>query len=185
MTTPTDAPAPDDPPKTNAPKPRTKRAKVNQAETQRRINQTMKLLLSGLPVARIVQIISGPVDKGGWDVKERQAYHYMAQARELIKAEFDATRPALLAEHVMHRRDLRERAGRAGDMRTELAAAQDEAKLMGLYAPVASKVTMSWQDEAKELGLDPSLVENVARQIAEDSASDNPRHPRDEDDPTD
>jgi len=59
--------------------------------------------------------------------------NYMRDARANILAISAEARPYLLAEHLAHRRDMRRRAQKAGDLQAELLAAKDEAKLLGLY----------------------------------------------------
>ena len=110
-------------------------AKANKLEHAKRIETVRQLILSGTEATRIVQTTSAE-----WHVSERQGWNYIKAARALIQ---DATLPSreyLLAEHVAVRRAIRERARAAKDLRAELAAAQDEAKLFGLYAPTQIEV---------------------------------------------
>ena len=109
--------------------------KADKLEHSKRVETVRQLILSGTEATRIVQTTSAE-----WHVSERQGWNYIKAARALIQ---DATLPSreyLLAEHVAVRRAIRERARAAKDLRAELAAAQDEAKLFGLYAPTQIEV---------------------------------------------
>lgn len=104
------------------------RTRVDKAEYNRRVLEVVSLILSGLGSTQIIRNISGE-----WEITTRQAENYVADARKIITEDANQTRDVLLIEHRAHRRDLRLRAQKAGDFRAELATAQDEAKLLGLY----------------------------------------------------
>ena len=106
------------------------RTNKSRIETATRVETVRQLILSGVESTRIVQQVSAQ-----WKVTERQGWNYMAKARELILDVSVPSREYLLAEHIAVRRSIRERARQAKDLQAELRAAQDEAKLFGLYAP--------------------------------------------------
>jgi len=103
-------------------------AKATQVEIDKRIEATKALLIEGYDSDFICQDLSGR-----YGVSLRQAERYLAAARDRLKTYVAADRAALFAEHIAHRRDMRRRAAKKGDLRTELAVAQDEAKLLDLY----------------------------------------------------
>jgi hypothetical protein len=109
--------------------------KADKLEHAKRVETVRQLILSGTEAARIVQTAAET-----WKIKDRQTWNYIKQARAQIQAATLPSREYLLAEHVAVRRSIRERARQAKDLRAELAAAQDEAKLFGLYAPTQIEV---------------------------------------------
>jgi hypothetical protein len=104
--------------------------KADKLEHGKRVETVRQLILSGTEATRIVQTVAEQ-----WGLKDRQGWNYIKHARALIQDATLPTRAYLLAEHVAARRSLRERARKKGDLRAELLALQDEAKLFGLYAP--------------------------------------------------
>lgn len=127
----------------NAQTEKRERHNADKIETDKRIQEVITLILSGLNTPRICQNLSTK-----WDAHERTIYRYVKKAREIIEAESEHSREALLLEHRAHRRDLRFRARAAGDFRAELATAQDEAKLLGLYP--GDKNAMRFDDMSTE-----------------------------------
>jgi hypothetical protein len=103
-------------------------AKAHKLEYAQRVESVRQLILSGSDTAPILQAVTAK-----WAVSTRQAWNYMRDARANILAISAEARPYLLAEHLAHRRDMRRRAQKAGDLQAELLAAKDEAKLLGLY----------------------------------------------------
>ena len=97
-----------------------------------------------------------------YGVAERTADNYIAKAKTALKVEHEADRPYLMAEHVAHRRNLRAQFRRQNDYYGELKAAQDEAKLLGLYpatrhelggpdgGPVEHIIRFEWADDAND-----------------------------------
>lgn len=112
---------------TTAQPPKRKR-KVGKVESEARAMKMFTMIIDGGTSASIL----GYAIKE-WGITKQQAYIYLTRARELMKAESEATREELLIEHRLHRRDLRQRAADAKDFRAELDAAKDEAKLAALY----------------------------------------------------
>ena len=97
-------------------------------EKESRVEAAKLMLLSGLSRAQIVQNLTKR-----YDVKDRTIDNYLAEAREVLQAELETIRPYALAEHIAHRRGLRAQLRHNKDYMGELKAAQDEAKLLGLY----------------------------------------------------
>lgn len=108
--------------------PRGDRHKSTRADMVTRINMVASMLLSGKRRADIVQYSSEK-----WGVTDRQVSDYITAATELIRADANRSREELFDEHVARRREVYRRAIARNDLRSALAAAQDEAKLLGLY----------------------------------------------------
>jgi hypothetical protein len=70
-----------------------------------------------------------------WGLRSRQARWYLQKAEGEIRDAAQRSKDAWLAEHIAIRRDIRRRANHTGDLRAELAAAESEAKLLGLEPP--------------------------------------------------
>ena len=109
--------------------------KADKLEHSKRVETVRQLILSGTEATRIVQTVTEQ-----WQIKDRQGWNYIKSARALIQAATQPSREYLLAEHIAVRRSIRERARQAKDLQAELRAAQDEAKLFGLYAPERREV---------------------------------------------
>ncbi len=103
--------------------------KADSYTTETRVDAVRLLLLKGQEdTPRLVQDIASK-----FGVNTRQAYNYVAKAKKQIEETGAIDRAYRLAEHVALRRDIRRKAFDSNDLRTALAAAQDEAKLLGLY----------------------------------------------------
>ena len=95
------------------------------------------LLLKGQEdTPRLVQDIATK-----FGVNTRQAYNYVAKAKKQIVEIGEIDRAYRLAEQIAMRREIRRKAFDTNDLRTALAAAQDEAKLLGLYPADKHEVT--------------------------------------------
>ena len=86
-------------------------------------------------------------------VKERMARNYVRAARKRIAAAAQFAAVDMLAEHIAVRRMLRKRSLEAGDTKTALASAIDEAKLFNLYPATKHEVMLDWREEAKKHGI--------------------------------
>lgn len=103
--------------------------KADSYTVEMRVDAVRLLLLKGQEdTPRLVQDIANK-----FNVNTRQAYNYIAKAKKQIEAIGAIDRAYRFSEHIALRRDIRKRARDDGDLRMELAAAQDEAKLLGLY----------------------------------------------------
>ncbi len=103
--------------------------KADSYTTETRVDAVRMLLLKGQEdTPRLVQDIATK-----FGVNTRQAYNYVAKAKKQIAEIGEIDRAYRLAEQIAIRRDIRRRANAKDDYRAELAAAQDEARLLGLY----------------------------------------------------
>lgn len=102
--------------------------KASRAIKAMRLEAVRGMLLEGRDSTDVVRDVSA-----SFRIGERQAWNYVSEAQEQIRAVVEVDRAYRLAEHIAVRRDIRQRAKRAGDLRGELEAARDEAKLFGLY----------------------------------------------------
>jgi hypothetical protein len=123
-------------------------AKVNKLEHALRIEAVRQLILSGAEATYIVQTVAGD-----YSISERQGWNYIRDARAVILSATTPSREYLLSEHIAVRRDIRMRAQKAGDLRAELAAAQDEAKLFGLYPTEAPGVAVTVNNQTAIIGV--------------------------------
>jgi len=131
--------------------------KPTTAELDRRIEEVKQALITAMPRYAIVRNMAER-----YGVAERTADNYIAKAKTALKTEHEADRPYLMAEHVAHRRNLRAQFRRQNDYYGELKAAQDEAKLLGLYpatrhelggpdgGPVEHIIRFEWADDAND-----------------------------------
>lgn len=105
------------------------KAKSSAIEYQKRVETIRSLLLSGMDTDAIVQNVTSQ-----WGVKPRMIYRYLAVAREKNKAFIEFHEAEMFSHHIAVRRHILGKALAANDFRAALAAAKDEAQLMGLYA---------------------------------------------------
>jgi len=128
------------------------RRKADAITKERRVEAIYRLILDGWTTPQIMQ------NTADWGLKERQRRAYVAEARRRIEEVGRLGLEELRAEHIAFRRQLRREAKTVKD---KLAAAKDEAELLGLY-PHKTVVVQSWQDEVVELlrtgGIDPDDV---------------------------
>jgi len=108
--------------------------KADAATIEQRIELIYRLILDGWDSTAIVQNST----VRGWGVKVRQIRNYLARARDRMKAELAQYRETALEEHIAARRKLRKE---SRDERVILMTLQDEAKMLGLYAPDKSSNT--------------------------------------------
>lgn len=105
-------------------------------DLRKRIERTKELLLSG----------SSRFDTAGqleveYKIGESSAYLYIQKAEAEIYEVMNRNREQWLAEHIAIRRQLRNKGYLANDLEFQLECAGDEAKLLGLYAPVKQEIT--------------------------------------------
>jgi transposase-like protein len=111
--------------------------KADSYTTETRVDAVRLLLLKGQEdTPRLVQDIATK-----FGVNTRQAYNYVAKAKKQIVEIGEIDRAYRLAEQIAMRREIRRKAFDTNDLRTALAAAQDEAKLLGLYPADKHEVT--------------------------------------------
>src|SRR5262249_2612225 len=97
---------------------------------------------SGLRMALQIMLQGGEVSdlreyarEQKWSAQsEAQLYRYWQKAMELCQERSVKDREKLFARHILTRRLIQARAAEAGDLRTWLAAAKDDAELQNLYS---------------------------------------------------
>ena len=116
--------------------------KATKAIVQQRVEEVLRIRLDGAEFwdvreyAREKQQQEGsawhlqPSDK---PLSDGQLWRYIGMADKLIAESCRASRKKLLRRHLAQRRNLYAKAVSAGDYRAALAAARDEAELLGLY----------------------------------------------------
>jgi len=131
-------------------------AKSTVIEYQKRVELVRQLLLSGTESHAIVRVVSEK-----YEITPRMVENYIRAAKQRImvysKEKFPLIEAEMIAEHISLRRDIRRRAQAAGDLKAELAAARDEAQLIGLYAP--TKIAPTTPDGQGEW-----LISEIARE---------------------
>lgn len=127
--------------------------KPTKYEKTLRVETVKQALIQGLTRYSILRNVSEK-----YSVTERTVENYIAEARKQLETELAAARPYMIGEHIAHRRDLRQRMRKAGDLHGELRVAQDEAKLLSLY----EYKIKGWHDDIvamlKNGEIDPSIV---------------------------
>jgi len=114
-----------------------KRARANDAEVAKRIEEVLQRRLEGVDFPELQQYAR----EQEWNISDRQLWRYVAQADELMAKTLDADREKLFRRHIHQRRSLYARAVKDGDHRTALAIIRDEAQLFGLYPPSTHQLT--------------------------------------------
>jgi len=112
------------------PNPDTPQQRVRGEELRRRIELVRTKLLAGNTRRWVAKLVTSE-----WGLKPSQAWAYVRKAEEEIQEIASRNADTWLAEHVAIRRDIRRRANDANDFRSELAAAESEAKLLGIEPP--------------------------------------------------
>lgn len=131
---------PADPGPASDPAPKRRQATVK--ELRERIELVRRELLTGKTRHTIQLLIIAE-----WGIKVRTARWYLRRAEAEIREAASRDKDAWLAEHIALRRDLRRRANAALDLRTELAAAESEAKLLGLEPPQELRHQITGKDD--------------------------------------
>lgn len=109
------------------PQPAPRPQRVRGEELRRRIELVKSSLLSGKSREWVSQLITTE-----WGLQPSQRCKYIRQAEAEIREVVEKNAQGWLAEHVAIRRDIRRRANDQADLKMELAAADSEAKLLGL-----------------------------------------------------
>ncbi len=107
-------------------------------EIRRRINALLEIRLAGAQFHEICKYAATtPEEDDGsgrpWNVSQHQLRRYVARADRQLRRQTDEKRDTLISRHIAMRQLLYSRSLDAGDFRTALAVAADEAKLRGLY----------------------------------------------------
>ena len=114
--------------------------KADRLTTDTRTEAVRSLILSGFTVHQIVQNASK-----AFSVGERQVHNYINHARKSIREANKDTVDVQIAEHIAIRRRMRAKANQANQPGLELAIAQDEARLLGLYPAEKRDITTGGQ----------------------------------------
>ena len=117
-------------------KPPDARHRADEIEYETHIEVVTQLILDADRPRRICHIVSEK-----FDVSDRQARRYIRTAHQEIQEIRSRKKEEMHAEHMSVRRHIRNKAMKKGDLRTALAAAQDEAKLFDLYPALKSEIT--------------------------------------------
>jgi hypothetical protein len=118
--------------------------KATKAQIRLRIDEILRIRLDGAEFWDVCEYVREKekeagtpwtVPEGGKPLSEGTLCRYIGRADKLITESCQASRKKLLRRHLAQRRNLYAKAVSAGDFRTALAAARDEAELQGLYPP--------------------------------------------------
>ena len=120
------------------------KGKPTKAQVQLRTEEILRIRLDGAEFWDVREYVrekeqeEGSVwqlPEGGKPLSDPTLWRYIGLADELVKASCLSSRKKLLRRHLAQRRNLFAKAVSAGDYRTALAVAKDEAELQGLYPP--------------------------------------------------
>jgi hypothetical protein len=124
--------------------------KATKAQIQARVEEVLRIRLDGAEFwdvreyAREQEQQAGSpwqLPPGGKPLSDGQLWRYIARADRMIAEGCRASRKKLLRRHLAQRRNLFAKAVSAGDYRTALAVARDEAELLGLYPAKGVELT--------------------------------------------
>lgn len=119
-------------------------SKASKAIVARRVEEVLRIRLDGAEFWDVLQYIAEKQQAaeepwtGEKPFAARTIWWYIRKADELLRESFskEAGRKKLMRRHLAQRRNLYAKAVAQGDTRAALAVLADEAKLLGLYAPV-------------------------------------------------
>ncbi len=106
-------------------------SRSDKATLDHRIEEVRQMMIAGASFPDVQKY----ADQQGWQVSRRQLRRYQDKAYQRMAKLTERNRAELLGRHLMQRRAIYARCLKAKDYRTALAAARDEAALLGLYAP--------------------------------------------------
>jgi hypothetical protein len=135
--------------------------KATKAVVLQRVEAVLQIVLLGGEFPDIRQYASenDPDTGRPWNVSERQLWRYQQAALKLCVRRLEKDREKTFARHLLQRRAMYARAMEAGDWRTALAVAKDEAELHGLYPPKKVAPTSPDGDSPYNAGLAALLPE--------------------------
>jgi hypothetical protein len=119
-------------------------AKADKALVARRIDDVLRIRLDGAQFWDVREYVRERekepgsawfLPEGEGPLSDSQIRRYQQQADKLVYESHERSRKKLFRRHLAQRRHLYGRAVTTGDIRTALACAQDEARLLGLYPP--------------------------------------------------
>ena len=120
------------------------KGKPTKAQVQLRTEEILRIRLDGAEAWDVREYVrekereagsAWELPEGGKPLSDSQLWRYIAKADGLIAESCRASRKKLVRRHLAQRRNLFAKAVSAGDYRTALAVARDEAELQGLYPP--------------------------------------------------
>lgn len=112
--------------------------------TDRRVGELLRIRLDGAEWWDVCEYVRSKeaeegsawaLPRGASPMSESQIRRLMAKADALVFASHERSRKKLFRRHLAQRRNLYAKAVLAGDYRTALACAADEAEMLGLYPP--------------------------------------------------
>lgn len=134
---------------------RNKPMRPTRAIVQDRISITITKLLSGERPIEIFQFAS----ENCGITTERQVSNYIKRATEWIRASASKSREEQIIEHIGKMDFVYRAAEASGDHHAAIKAAQDKAKLLGLYPTEKMRLDVyDWRDEARKAGINPDEV---------------------------
>jgi hypothetical protein len=137
-----------------------KKPKPTKATVARRVEEVLRIRLDGAEFWDVREYAREKEKEPGsaWELtpdgkplSDGQLWRYIGRADRMIAESCRASRKKLLRRHLAQRRNLYAKAVSQGDVRAALAVLTDEAKLIGLYAPV--KVAPTNPDGDEQYGL--------------------------------
>ena len=148
----------------NEPRPQ----RVRGEELRRRIEQVRAQLLTGKSRRWVAKLVASE-----WALKPSQCWLYIRKAEDEIREIVDRNAQDWLAMHLAIRHDIRRRANDQGDLRTELAASDSEAKLLGLMDrvndPAPNKGDADGPPPVREV-----VIEHLTEQLPDAGAPERP-----------
>ena len=117
---------------------------ASKARTQQRVEELLRIRLDGAEFWDVREFVREKEAEPGsaWyrdgnatPLSDSQIRRLMSRADDLIAEANVRSRKRLVRLHLARRRNLYAKAVLSGDLRTALSCLQDEAKLVGLYAP--------------------------------------------------
>jgi hypothetical protein len=136
--------------------------KATSAQVLTRVEEVLQIVLLGGELHDLRE----HARENGWNLSDGQLRRYQSRALELARERLDKDRGRLMARHLLQRRAMYARAMKAGDWRTALSVAKDEAELLGLYPPKKIAPTTPDGEESYEpvSGL-ASLIPELQRAV--------------------
>jgi hypothetical protein len=114
--------------------------RATKAQMKARVEEILRIRLDGAEAWDLREYVREKVAAndpvwGDQPLSDATLYRYIARADALIAESCRSSSKKLLRRHLAQRRNLFAKAVSAGDYRTALAVAKDEAELQGLYPP--------------------------------------------------
>lgn len=128
-------------------------SRAQKEQVEARVSELLRIILDGAETWDLREYVREKereagscwhVPEGGKPLSYSQIRRYAARAEKEIGESSRASRGKLIRRHLAKRRNLFAKAVSAGDYRTALAAARDEAELLGLYP--GKRVELSGKD---------------------------------------